>query len=126
MDDIEIFLMFSSLLLAAVCFLLYLHARSTAKRVEQSLRDTTSQKQSLSTKYGKMSEQFMPFLKEYPYDPNQFRFIGSPIDGIQFEQDKIIFVEFKTNTSALTQRQKEIQSAVKKGHIEFLEFRIRD
>jgi len=82
------------------------------------------QKQSLSTKYGKMTEQFMPFLEVYPYDKNNFRFIGTPIDGIQFENDKIIFIEFKSANSKLTEKQKKIKELVKNGRVEFEEFKI--
>ena len=48
-----------------------------------------------------MTEQFMPFVHNYPWDPGRFRFIGSPIDGIQFEEDRVIIVEFKTGSSTL-------------------------
>ena len=88
------------------------------------LIDMATRKQSLSTKYGKMSEQFFPFLEQYPYNENNFRFIGNPIDGIQFEKDKIIFVEFKAGDSRLSVRQKEVRDIVSKGKIEFREFRV--
>ena len=71
-----------------------------------------------------MSEQFMPFLKDYPYDPQNFRFIGSPIDGIQFEDDKIILIEFKTSNSQLTDRQKKIAELIWQKKVEFEEHRI--
>ena len=71
-----------------------------------------------------MTEQFLPFLESYPYNEQNFRFIGSPIDGVQFEGDKIIFIEFKAGESGLTARQKEIRDIINKGKIEFKEFRI--
>jgi predicted Holliday junction resolvase-like endonuclease len=79
---------------------------------------------SMSTKYGKMSEQFMPFLDHYPYDKNRFRFIGSPVDGVQFEDDKIVFVEFKSGSSTMSTRQRSIRDLIKDGKIEFKELRI--
>lgn len=81
-------------------------------------------KSSLSAKYGKMTEQFMPFLKDFPYDPQNFRFLGSPIDGIQFNDDKIIFIEFKTNNSRLSDRQKQIAELVWNKKIGFEEHRL--
>jgi len=80
---------------------------------------------SLSSRYGKMTEQFMPFLRDYPYLPENFRFLGSPIDGVQFENDKIIFIEFKTSNSQLSPKQKNIQQLVVKRKVEFEEIRIR-
>ena len=82
------------------------------------------EKRSLSGKYGKMTEQFMPFLKAYPYDKQSFRFIGSPIDGVQFEDDRIVLVEFKTGSSRLTEKQKRIRELVRKKRVDFEEIRI--
>ena len=64
---------------------------------------------SMYVKHGKVSEQLFPFMKDYPYNPSNFRFIGSPIDGINFEDDKIVFIEFKTGKSNLTDKQKRIK-----------------
>ena len=83
-----------------------------------------SSKQSLSTKYGKMSEQFFPFMKDYPYDEHGFRFIGSPVDGVQFCDDKIVFVEFKASNSALSEKQRKIKELIKNKKVDFEEFRI--
>ena len=71
-----------------------------------------------------MSEQFMPFMADYPWDPERFRFIGSPIDGIQFEDDRVIFVEFKIGTSKLTARQRLIRDLIRDGRVEFEEVRL--
>ena len=94
------------------------------RRTLSELRTVRSSSQSLSTRYGQMTEQFMPFVPNYPWDPERFRFIGSPIDGIQFEDDKIIIVEFKASSSRLTTRQRRIRDQVKEGRVEFKEIRI--
>ena len=88
------------------------------------LKESRSNNQSLSTRYGKISEQFMPFISNYPWDPQDFRFLGSPIDGIQFENDKIILVEFKTASSTFSKRQRVIREQVERGLVEFKEFRL--
>ena len=109
------------LLLAFFVVILFLKWRNAATR----LSDVKFQKQSLSTKYGKMSEQFMPFLDHYPYDPQNFRFLGSPIDGVQFEEDKIILVEFKTGTSRLSQKQQNIKNLIESRRISFEQINIK-
>lgn len=81
-------------------------------------------KKSLSSKYGKMTEQFFPFMKDYPYSEQNFRFIGSPIDGVQFEDDKIVFVEFKSADSRMSKKQRKIKELVDKKKVEFEEVRI--
>jgi len=94
--------------------------------IDHSLQEHTFDKQSLRVKFGKMTEQFFPFLKKYSYNPQNFRFIGSPIDGIQFEKDKVIFVEFKTGNSSLSKKQKEIKDIIGKKKVTFEEVRIKD
>ena len=113
-----------SLMLVAV-ILLYLLSRKKVAELRTQLIELANRKQSLSTKYGRMSEQFFPFLEQYPYDENNFRFIGNPIDGVQFEKDKIIFIEFKAANSQLSVRQRDIRDMINKGRIEFREFRIK-
>ena len=120
----------NALVVLAVLFLviavLYNRSRKRNAELESLLNDTISRKQSLSTKYGKMTEQFMPFLETYPYDKQNFRFIGSPIDGVQFEKDKIIFVEFKAGEHQISVNQKLVRELVEHGKVKFEEFRIKN
>ena len=90
------------------------------------LKKEKSRRQSQSTRYGQLSEQFMPFLDDYPGDPKQFRFLGSPIDGVGFEEDKILLTEFKVADSQLTTRQRKIRDMVKDNKVEFVEVRISE
>jgi predicted Holliday junction resolvase-like endonuclease len=106
-------------------FLLYRRAANKISRLSLQLQDVRFSKQSLSTKYGKMTEQFIPFLKVYPYNENNFRFLGTPVDGVQFEDDKIIFMEFKTGDSKLSEKQKQIKDLVQRRKIDFEEIRIK-
>lgn len=78
----------------------------------------------MSTRYGQISEQWLPLMKDFPYDPKQFRFLGSPIDGVAFSEDKIVFCEFKFSKSQLTQKQRAIRDLVKAGKVEWKEFRV--
>lgn len=108
------------IILSSLIVLFFLLWRRTVKL----LKNTKFAKISLSTKYGKMTEQFMPFLSNFPYDPSAFRFIGTPIDGILFNEDEIIFLEFKSNTSSLSSNQRRIRDIIKSGKIKFEEIRI--
>jgi predicted Holliday junction resolvase-like endonuclease len=88
------------------------------------LEDLRFSKKSQSVKYGQLTEQWIPFSEKYPYDPQNFRFIGKPIDGISFENDKIVFVEFKTNTSQLSEAQKKVKDLVENKKIEWLKLKM--
>ena len=90
------------------------------------LSEERSRRQSQSTRYGQLSEQFMPLLEDYPGDPKEFRFLGSPIDGVGFEEDRILLTEFKVASSQLTTRQRRIRDMVKDNKVEFVEVRISE
>ena len=85
-----------------------------------------SQKRSLSTVYGKTTEQFAPFMERYPFNSQDFRFIGTPVDGLQFEEDKVVFIEIKAGRSAgLSQKQERIKRLIQDRKVEWFEFSIR-
>tara|TARA_B100000676_G_C17207170_1_gene402515 strand:- start:22 stop:396 length:375 start_codon:yes stop_codon:yes gene_type:complete len=88
------------------------------------IQEQKSLRRSESTRYGQISEQFLPLVEQYPFDPKHFRFLGSPIDGVQFEEDKVVLVEFKSAGSKLSTRQRRIRDLVNEGHVEFQEIRI--
>ena len=118
-------LLLATLALFLITILLYRRESAKSAELREKVKELESGKQSLATKYGKMTEQFMPFLEAYPYNENNFRFIGTPIDGVQFEDDRIVLLEFKTGDSKLTERQKSIEQLVKKGNVSFEVIRIK-
>lgn len=92
----------------------------------EQLTTLDSQKRSLSTVYGKTTEQFAPFMERYPFNSQDFRFIGTPVDGIQFEDDKVVFVEIKAGRSAgLSPKQERIKKLIEERKVEWFEFSIR-
>ncbi|MCD6473320.1 MAG: endonuclease [Thermoplasmata archaeon] len=99
--------------------------KKVAVPLKEEKRKVEERKRSLSSLYGKITEQFAPFMKSYPFDARRFRFIGSPIDGIQFEDDRIIFIEFKAANSRLTEEQKKIKELVKNKKVEWYSFEIK-
>ena len=107
-------------LLLIIALLQILYIRILTKRMHR----LNFQKRSQSSKYGKMTEQFLPFLEMFPWDPTNFRFLGSPIDGVQFEDDKVLFLEFKSSSSILSSKQKSIKKLVDENKIFFEEIRI--
>ncbi|MCH2309990.1 MAG: hypothetical protein MK345_02880 [SAR202 cluster bacterium] len=83
------------------------------------------QLRSQSVKFGQISEQFIPLHKVFPWDSKQFRFLGSPIDGIQFEEDQIILLEFKSGNSDLSTKQRKIRNLVENGKVDFQVIRVK-
>lgn len=97
---------------------------ASTRRLRRRLRDLDGAKRSQSTRYGQTLEQFAPFLADWPWDPKGFRFIGSPIDGIQFTQDEIVFVEIKSASSRLSPVQQQVRQLVEAGRVSWHEVRV--
>ncbi|MFH1256153.1 MAG: Holliday junction resolvase-like protein [Candidatus Diapherotrites archaeon] len=92
-------------------------------QLKKDLEDINFEKSSQSVRYGKITEQFIPFASDLPFNASNFRFIGSPIDGMAFESDRIIFCEFKTADSQLSKKQKHIKHLVEGKKVEWAEVR---
>lgn len=111
MDALAFFIILSAAELAAIIFL------------ARGIWRITSKKQSLSTRYGQIFEQMVPFSREFPFDPKAFRFIGDPIDGVAFKDDEIVFCEIKLNNSELSGKQKRIKNLVEQKKVRWQEIR---
>jgi len=111
-----------AIIIVILVVILFLLSKSffALKSEYESLRFS---KQSQSVKYGQLTEQWIPFSKNFPYNTQSFRFIGKPVDGVAFEDDKIVFVEFKSNKSSLNESQKKIKDLVEKKKVEWFELK---
>ena len=110
--------------LSAALFLAVIFLITKVLSLQRELSELVFKKSSQAVKYGKLTEQFIPFSETFPFEPEKFRFLGNPIDGIVFSDDKIIFCEFKTASSGLSPKQRRIKQVVEAKRVEWLEFRI--
>jgi len=101
------FLFLGIVVIAIILVFLVFFLLSRLSSLEQRFQDLKFQKSSQSVKYGKLTEQFIPFTEDFPFNSENFRFLGNPIDGIVFEENQIIFAEFKTASSQLSQKTKK-------------------
>ena len=94
--------------------------------VQAHLQKIASQKKSSEVRLGKIGENLAPFVEHWPYDPNNFRFLGNPCDGVSFNLNtgKIVFVEIKTGKSKLSKSQKRIRELINQGEVYFATFRV--
>lgn len=81
---------------------------------------------------GKVSEHLLPYMPDFPYNPRDVKFLGSPVDLIVFDGmsdgdiKQIVLIEIKTGQSAaLTQRERQIRNAVNDKNIVWQEMRIQ-
>lgn len=79
---------------------------------------------------GKVTEQLVPYLPGFLYNPRDARFLGSPIDLVVFdglnegEVRSIVFMEVKTGKSAsLTTRERWVRDAIRAGRVEWVKLK---
>jgi predicted Holliday junction resolvase-like endonuclease len=109
--------------LAALLLLSWWAWAASTRSLRRRVKALDSSKRSQSTRYGQTMEQFAPFLADWPWDPKGFRFIGSPVDGLQFNEDGVVFVEIKSADSRLSPVQQLIRRHVEEGRVEWREVR---
>ncbi len=112
--------------LAFLCVVLFLVVFFLFRRVQELERVSSGldfAKSSQAVRHGKAMEQLLPFSSAFPFDPSDFRFIGSPIDGLAFTFDEIVFVEFKTGESRLNERQARVKKLVIEKKVRWLEIK---
>lgn len=78
---------------------------------------------------GKVAEQLAPHFPEFPLNPREARFLGSPVDFVVFDGlevgdvRRIVFVEVKTGNAQLSGRERLVRDAVRGKRVEWMELR---
>lgn len=104
---------------------LYKYKRKMAELILKN-NSLVHQKRSSEVRLGLTVENVAPFFTEWPYDPSNFRFLGSPIDGVSFNDDGVVLVEIKTGQARLSKSQNRIKELVKEGKVTFVTFRANE
>lgn len=81
-------------------------------------------KQSADVIRGKVTEHLMPFFPEFQYNPQDARFLGSPVDLIVFDGlthgdvQRVIFVEVKSSkATGLSARERLVRKCIDAGRV---------
>jgi predicted Holliday junction resolvase-like endonuclease len=75
-------------------------------------------------------EQLIPYLPDFPYNPKDVRFLGSPVDLVVFDglaegrMRRVVFVEVKTGAAGLTARERSVREVVHARSVEWAELRV--
>ena len=100
------------------------------QREREAPRDSVDR--SRSTLSGQVLEKLAPPFPEFPYDPTDLRFLGTPVDYIVFDGlaegdvQEIVFLEVKSGRSALTTRERRVRDAVEAGAVRWDVYRVPD
>lgn len=85
---------------------------------------------SLAVTTGKVHEQLIPYLPEFPFNPKDVRFLGSPVDLVVFDglaegcTRRIVFLEVKTGDATLSGRERRVRDVIEARRVEWLELRV--
>lgn len=85
---------------------------------------------SQATISGQVHEQLLPILPDFPFNPRDARFLGSPVDLVIFDGldagqlARIVFVEVKTGGSGLSKRERQLRDVVAAGRVSWQEMRV--
>ncbi|MCQ2586715.1 MAG: hypothetical protein MJ174_01275 [Treponema sp.] len=123
----NIVLIFVIVCLILIIFIQFFRHR---KRISTIRKDTL--KRSKAVREGQLTEQFAPYLPDFPGNPADAKFLGKPVDFICFngldekdEVEEIVFVEVKTGDSKLSSRERSIKRAIIEGRIKYVEFKVK-
>ena len=101
------------------------------KKDEEQLIRRDAVKRSEAVVTGKVTEHLVPLLGEFPFNPKDVRFLGTPVDLIVFDglsEDaltEILFIEVKTGAHAkLSPRERSVRDCVEASRVGFRELRI--
>jgi predicted Holliday junction resolvase-like endonuclease len=111
-------------LLVGLVYFLWWKARYTRALRE----DAVVRSQAVIT--GKVSEQLLPYLPGFRFNPRDARFLGSPVDFVVFDGldagalRRVVFVEVKTGEAVLSNRERQVRDVVQGGGVEWTELRV--
>lgn len=107
-------------LIAVVLVLVFVvrHHRDAVGKLREELDWAAAERRRLTTERSGWAEQWAPLLSAYPYDPRRFRFLGAPVEGVQFEDDRVVFVSLGLAPRAEAER---VKALVRAGRVEFHE-----
>lgn len=110
----------------------------TARSLELEYRDRErearddSVRRSRSTLSGQFLEKLAPHFPDFPYEPTDLRFLGTPVDYVVFsglsagEVDEIVFLEVKSGGSGLTSKERRVRDAVEAGAVRWDVYHVPD
>lgn len=100
-----------------------------AVKIKDARKDAV--KKSRAVLGGQAGEQIAPYLPAFPCDAGDARFLGKPVDFVAFPGSakgeiikEVLFIEVKSGQSKLSERERQIKTAVQNGRVRYVEYRI--
>lgn len=118
---------FASLLVGFCVGFLFSKIR-TRSELQKARREAVGRSRAILL--GQFAEQISPYLPNFPYNPKDMRFIGSPVDYIVFDGlssqslKQVVFLEVKTGKSSLNINEKSLKLVVDEKKVFYREYRV--
>ena len=99
-----------------------------AKHTNAIRQDAVQRSQAVTV--GKVSEQLVPLLPGFTFNPKDARFLGSPVDFVVFDGlndgvvRQVVFMEVKTGAAALSSRERQVRDAILEKRVRWDELRL--
>ena len=117
--------------LILLCGIMFGKLISRIKDENAIRRDALSRSRAVLS--GLAIEQVAPFLPDFPCSPSDARFIGKPVDFIAFpgmtqsgKVNEVLLIEVKSGSSNLSDIERQVKSAVEKGHVRYVQWRLKN
>ncbi len=100
------------------------------EREREARRDSVDR--SRATLSGQFLEKLAPQFPDFPYEPTDLRFLGTPVDYVVFdglsegEVDAIVFLEVKSGGSGLTAKERRVRDAIEAGAVRWDVYHVPD
>ncbi len=97
-------------------------------REREARRDSVER--SRATLSGQFLERLAPHFPDFPYDPTDLRFLGTPVDYVVFDGlsegvvDAIVFLEVKSGEAGLSTVQRRVRDAIEAGAVRWDVYRV--
>lgn len=139
MNDYLVYVFFV-LVLVALLLGIYLGGKLEAYRLRstferefqakaQELRKDAVERSKRTLK-GKGVEHLVPYLPQFPYEPSDARFIGSPVDLIVFKgntrklPEELVFIEVKSGAGSLSKNERMWRDVIQEGKVRWEMMRV--
>lgn len=103
--------------------------RAEAQEQEARASNAEAEEMSESVLRGRISEQLAPLRTDFPFEPADARFLGSPLDFLVFDGytdviagraerlREIVFIDVKTGAARLTPIERRLKVCVEEGRV---------
>ena len=97
----------------------------TIIKIKTEIKELKSKYQSKAVLHGTQWEQFVPFTEEFENIASieNAKFLGKPIDYIVFDDDAVKFIEVKTGSSRLSQKERKIKELIDEKKVKWFELK---